>query len=96
VTLLGLCVLGLVSTVFGMMMAVAQDLPELESQNEFREARNSVLYATGPGGKKARLATLTGTENRFLFDAGDISSNVKRAVVAIEDQRFYEHKGVDY
>ena len=38
-------------------MAVAQDLPELESQNEFREARNSVLYATGPGGKKARLRT---------------------------------------
>ena len=49
VTLLGLTVLALVSTVFGMMMAVAQDLPELESQNEFREARNSVLYATGPG-----------------------------------------------
>ena len=95
-TLLGLLVLALVSTVFGMMMAVAQDLPELESQNEFREARNSVLYATGPGGKKARLAVLTGAENRILVDSGDISSNVKRAVVAIEDQRFYTHKGVDY
>jgi penicillin-binding protein 1A len=96
VTLVGLLILGMVSTVFGMMMAVAQDLPELESQNEFREARNSVLYATGPGGKKARLAVLTGAENRILVDSGDISSNVKRAVVAIEDQRFYTHKGVDY
>ena len=96
ITLLGLTVLALVSTVFGMMMAVAQDLPELESQNEFREARNSMLYATGPGGKKARLAVLTGAENRILVDSGDISSNVKRAVVAIEDQRFYSHKGVDY
>jgi penicillin-binding protein 1A len=96
VTLLGLTVLALVSTVFGMMMAVAQDLPELEAQNEFREARNSVLYATGPGGKKARLAVMTGAENRILVDSGDISSNVKRAVVAIEDQRFYTHKGVDY
>ena len=96
VTLLGLTVLALVSTVFGMMMAVAQDLPELEAQNEFREARNSVLYATGPGGKKVRLAVLTGAENRILVDSGDISSNVKRAVVAIEDQRFYTHKGVDY
>ena len=96
VTLLGLSVLALVSTVFGMMMAVAQDLPELESQNEFREARNSVLYATGAGGKKTRLAILTGAENRILVDSGDISSNVKRAVVAIEDQRFYSHKGVDY
>ena len=94
ITLLGLTVLALVSTVFGMMMAVAQDLPELESQNEFREARNSVLYAR-PGGKR-RLAVMTGAENRILVDSGDISSNVKRAVVAIEDQRFYSHKGVDY
>ena len=93
ITLLGLTVLALVSTVFGMMMAVAQDLPELESQNEFREARNSVLYA-GPG--KRRLAVLTGAENRILVESGDISSNMKRAVVAIEDQRFYQHKGVDY
>ncbi len=74
-------------------MAVAQDLPELESQNEFRQARNSVLYA---GPDKRRLAVLTGAENRILVGSGDISSNVKRAVVAIEDQRFYQHKGVDY
>ena len=73
-------------------MAVAQDLPELESQNEFRAARNSVLEdAFG-----RRLATLTGTQNRILVDSADISSNIKRAVVAIEDQRFYQHKGVDY
>jgi penicillin-binding protein 1A len=85
-------VLALVSTVFGMMMAVAQDLPELEAQNEFRSARNSVLEdAYG-----RRLATLTGAENRILVDSGHISSNVKRAVIAIEDQRFYTHKGVDY
>jgi penicillin-binding protein 1A len=96
ITLVGLTVLALVSTVFGMMMAVAQDLPELESQNEFREARNSVLTAIGPKGEKTRLAVLTGAENRILVESGDISSNVKRAVIAVEDQRFYSHKGVDY
>ena len=74
-------------------MAVAQDLPELESQNEFRAARNSVLLdATG----KRQLAVLTGAENRILVQSSQISSNVKRAVIAIEDQRFYTHKGVDY
>jgi len=92
ITLIGLTVLALVSTVFGMMMAVAQDLPELESQNEFRSARNSVLVDA----YNNRLATLTGAENRILVDSGHISSNVKRAVIAIEDQRFYTHKGVDY
>jgi penicillin-binding protein 1A len=92
ITLIGLTVLALVSTVFGMMMAVAQDLPELEAQNEFRSARNSVLVDA----YNNRLATLTGAENRILVDSGHISSNVKRAVIAIEDQRFYSHKGVDY
>ena len=53
----------LVSTVFGMMMAVAQDLPELESQNEFKAARNSVLLDDA---RQAPLAVLTGHENRIL------------------------------
>jgi penicillin-binding protein 1A len=92
-TLAGLLALAIVSTVFGMMMAVAQDLPELESQNEFRAARNSILLDnTG----KRRVAVLTGAENRILVRSSQISSNVKRAVVAIEDRRFYTHKGLDY
>src|SRR4051812_13671053 len=88
----GLCILAIVSTVFGMMMAVAQDLPSLESQNEFKAARNSVLVDD----RGRSLATLTGQENRILLRSNQISSNVKRAVIAIEDQRFYQHKGVDY
>ena len=52
--------LALVSTVFGMMMAVAQDLPELESQNEFKAAQVTPSCYDRPGGKKMRLATLTG------------------------------------
>jgi penicillin-binding protein 1A len=92
-TLSGLLALALVSTVFGMMMAVAQDLPDLESQNEFRAARNSILFDNT--GKK-RVAVLTGSENRILVRSGQISSNVKRAVIAIEDRRFYTHKGLDY
>jgi penicillin-binding protein 1A len=92
-TLAGLLALALVSTVFGMMMAVAQDLPDLESQNEFRAARNSILL-DNTGNK--RVAVLTGSENRILVRSSQISSNVKRAVIAIEDRRFYTHKGLDY
>jgi len=92
-TLAGLLALAMVSTVFGMMMAVAQDLPDLESQNEFRAARNSILLDNT--GKK-RVAVLTGSENRILVRSSEISSNVKRAVIAIEDRRFYTHKGLDY
>src|SRR5688500_4385257 len=42
--LLGLAVLALVSWVFGIMMAVAQDLPSLENREQYRNAQNSVIY----------------------------------------------------
>ena len=91
--LTGLSFLALISTVFGMMMAVTQDLPSLETTNEFKASRNSVLEdASG----KHEIAVLTGKENRILVKSEDISPLVKHAVVAIEDKRFYQHKGVDY
>jgi penicillin-binding protein 1A len=88
----GLLVLALISTVFGMMMAVAHELPALENHAEFRAARNSTLLAAdGP-----QIAKLTGNNNRILLGEADISPNIENAVIAIEDRRFYEHKGVDY
>ncbi|HWT94234.1 MAG TPA: transglycosylase domain-containing protein [Solirubrobacteraceae bacterium] len=89
--LAGLTLLAGVSTVFGMMMAVASDLPSLENRAEFREARNSVL--TDVRGRE--LGVLTSNENRILVPASDISKHMKHAVIAIEDRRFYEHDGVD-
>jgi len=96
--LVGLGVLAMVSTVFGMMMAVASDLPKLENKAEFKAAENSVVEAmpTSKGGTPIELAQLTGNNNRILVDAAEISPNIKHAVIAVEDQRFYEHEGVDY
>jgi penicillin-binding protein 1A len=93
--LLGLAVLALISTVFGMMMAVASQLPSLESQAEFRSAQNSVVLADA-GAKRTPIAKLTGNQNRTLLRETEISPNIRNAVIAIEDERFYEHEGVDY
>ena len=87
----GLGMLGAVSTVFGMMMAVAQDLPSLENREEYKRSRNSVLLDVN--GKP--LGVLTGTENRILLSADQIAPVMQRAVIAIEDQRFFEHNGID-
>src|SRR5688572_20532653 len=87
--------LAVVSTVFGMMMAVAHELPSLEASAELREARNSVLLPAG-GDKKEQIARLTGNNNRIIVDDSDISPYIKNAVIAIEDRRFYSHEGVDY
>jgi penicillin-binding protein 1A len=99
--LVGLAALALVSTLFGMLMAVAGDLPSLENTAEYRAAKNSVLYSDGPGCKEpgrvpCRIAQLTGNQNRILANEVQISPHIKNAVVAIEDRRFYEHEGIDY
>ena len=88
----GLAVLALVSWVFGIMMAVAQDLPALESRAQYDAAENSVV--TDINGEV--LATLTNNEGRILVESGEIAPTMKEAVVAIEDRRFYEHRGVDF
>ena len=98
---LGLSTLALISTVFGMLMAVASDLPSLENTAEFNAAQNSILYSDGPGCKEpgnesCRIAKLTGNLNRILVREGEVSPHLKNAVIAIEDRRFYSHEGVDY
>jgi penicillin-binding protein 1A len=90
--LLGLGVLALVSTVFGMMTAVSQDLPAIYDFAQFKAAKNSEVFdASGEP-----IGTLTSDQNKILLGSGQISPNVKNAVVAIEDSRFYEHDGVDF
>ena len=98
----GLSILAVISTVFGMLMAVASDLPTLENRAQYENAKNSVLYADTFGCKTLdkdpcrQIAKLTGNQNRILVGEVEISPNVKNAVIAIEDRRFYSHKGVDY
>jgi penicillin-binding protein 1A len=89
--LLPLGVLAVVSTVFGMMMAVASDLPSLTAAQQLRHARNSILYDSR--GKK--LGILTSNENRILIPYRDIAPSMRFAVIAIEDKRFYSNSGVD-
>ena len=74
-------------------MAVAQDLPAAREPRAVQARReNSVVYdAYGQ-----KLATLTNNEGRVLVKSDEIAPVMKEAVVAIEDQRFYEHSGVDF
>src|SRR5262249_9251620 len=91
IILAGLGLLAIVSTFFGMMMAISQDLPQLENKKEFAEAKNSIVV-DDQGNK---IGTLLNNNQRILIDSGDISPYMKEAAVAIEDRRFYEHNGVD-
>jgi penicillin-binding protein 1A len=89
--LLPLGALAVVSTVFGMMMAVASDLPSLTAAQQLRHAQNSILYDD----RGNKLGILTSNENRILIPYRDIAPSMRFAVIAIEDKRFYNNSGVD-
>lgn len=41
------------------------------------------------------IATLSGAENRKIVSTEDMPEYLPKAFIAIEDKRFYEHKGID-
>ncbi|HEU4461784.1 MAG TPA: biosynthetic peptidoglycan transglycosylase, partial [Solirubrobacterales bacterium] len=90
--LLGLGILAVVSMVFGMMAAVSQDLPAIYNFAQYKASKNSIVVdANGE-----TIGTLSSDQNKILLSSGQISPNIKNAVVAIEDARYYEHEGVDF
>jgi penicillin-binding protein 1A len=89
--LLPLAGLAVISTIFGMMMAVASDLPALEQLPQVAKRKNSVLYDV----YGTPIATLTSNQGRIIVDAREISRVAKDAVISVEDERFYQNSGVD-
>ncbi|HEY3759803.1 MAG TPA: transglycosylase domain-containing protein [Solirubrobacteraceae bacterium] len=87
---LALLLLGLVSFAFGMFMAVASDLPGLEDQQQYNNARNSVLLDD-----RGREIGVLSRQNQILVTPQQIPPIVKEAVISIEDKRFMTNSGVD-
>ncbi len=56
----------------------------------------SFVYAYDKDGNEVEIKRLVAEENRIWVDYEDISPQIVNAVVATEDKRFYEHKGVDW
>jgi penicillin-binding protein 1A len=87
----GLGALALISTVFGMMMAVASDLPQLENRAQYRKAANSFLYDD-----HWRPIGIFAPPNNVVLDRFDqVSTWMRRSIVAVEDKRFWSDPGVD-
>ena len=56
----------------------------------------SFIYVNDENGNPREYQKIYDTENRIWVDFKDIPNIMKNAVIAIEDKRFYEHKGVDF
>jgi penicillin-binding protein 1A len=87
-----LFVLGSLSFTFGLVTSVASEIPSLDPARLQQREVDGYIYD-----RKGRrvLAVLRGKQSRILVGPNEISDRMKLAIVAIEDKRFYEHRGVD-
>jgi penicillin-binding protein 1A len=79
------------SFTFGLVAAIASEIPDLDPAKQ-RTTANGIVYANDG---RTVLAVLRGDENRVLVESEDIAPIMKHAIVAIEDRRFWEHRGID-
>jgi penicillin-binding protein 1A len=85
--LLAIAVIGVTSWV----LDVAADAPSLASCKPIEKGGNSTLYAADG----SRLGRIVSAEARTPVSIERIPRKLQLATVAIEDQRFFEHGGVD-
>jgi penicillin-binding protein 1A len=81
-----------VSFAYGFITAIASELPQLEPGKERRTERLGYIYASDG---KTVLAVLRGSESRIVVSSDEIAPVMKQAIVAVEDRRFWQHRGVD-
>ena len=86
-----LFVLSFLSFTFGLVRAVASEIPSLDPAAQ-RADIDTVVYASNG---RSVLAVLRGEESRVLVESEDVAPIMRQAIVAVEDKRFFEHDGID-
>jgi penicillin-binding protein 1A len=89
--LLILLLLGFASFSYGMVTAISGQIPTCDPARVQREV-DGHIYAND---NHTILATLRGSQSRILVTSDEIAPVVDQAIVAVEDRRFYQHRGVD-
>ncbi|MCL2461542.1 MAG: transglycosylase domain-containing protein [Defluviitaleaceae bacterium] len=76
----------------GLYFAVIKNAPSVNVQVQ-PKVFTSIIYDSKTGGE---LQEIQSNENRIYVTIDQMPDNLKNAFVAIEDQRFYQHDGIDY
>lgn len=63
--------------------------------NASKMALTSFVYVNNDEGEPEEYQRVYNLENRVWIDFQDIPQNMKNAIIAIEDKRFYDHRGID-
>ncbi|MEA4816209.1 MAG: PBP1A family penicillin-binding protein [Lachnospiraceae bacterium] len=78
--------------VLGAYMGIVENAPALNTIDVVPENYTSVIYDQ----QEIEIDLLHGDENREYASLEDIPLNLKNAIIAIEDERFYDHNGIDF
>ena len=85
-----ICVIGVLSAA-GYVLAIAAGAPDLSELKADDKGQLSVVFAADG----TRLGFIQSDVLRRVVPWEDIPVDLRRATVAIEDERFYKHEGVD-
>ncbi|MDF0642967.1 MAG: PBP1A family penicillin-binding protein [Nitrospira sp.] len=90
-----LCVLGLglagVLALAGLLWHYSQDLPDLNQLQNYQPSLVTQVYSSD-----RQLIGQFFIERRILTPLSAVPEQLRRAVIAVEDVRFFEHPGLDY
>ncbi len=86
------CVIIVSGVLIGMYTAVSTELEDMNIHNLTLNTPSYIYY-----GENDKTPDVVSTADNILWvDYDKISDNMKDAIVAIEDERFYQHNGVDF
>ncbi|MGK7894747.1 MAG: transglycosylase domain-containing protein [Xenococcus sp. (in: cyanobacteria)] len=92
-TILGITMIGSAIVAGGLVgLAISfRNLPDVRVLNNYLPSETSYIYDI----KGKLLTRLHGEANRELVPLSEISTELKTAVIAVEDSNFYEHNGIN-
>lgn len=79
----------------GMYAAVSREIKDMNIRT-LAQNTSSVIYYIDDYGNEQELEQLSSDTRRIWIDSTQIPQVMKDAIVAIEDERFYNHHGVDF
>jgi len=82
----------LAAVLSGLFLQILTQLPNVETISIFSPSETTEIYASDG----SVLAKLHREENRYVVPLEKISPILQKSVVATEDERFYQHRGIDF
>lgn len=95
IVFISVLVVGIFGTL-GIARGIIANAPDISDINIAPSGYATFIYATDNNGNEIQLQKLTtSNSNRIAVSIDDVPIHLQNAVIAVEDERFYQHSGID-